>query len=153
MNRSGGRRANVVKAAEQKLHLAFSSGAAMRIVKDIAVSLLGNLSVVQKRLQIELSRPRSSRNSPLVALGAPPRSRVALTSAPSARRNPDRRGKDQPLAALSESRHTLLLSRTPIADRCADRPGRQHLSVLRHPENDPKKQVRARYRHGDLAGL
>jgi 2-polyprenyl-6-methoxyphenol hydroxylase-like FAD-dependent oxidoreductase len=143
---------NVVKAAEQKLHLAFSKGAATRIVKDIAVSLLGNLSVVQKRLQIELSETEIVyRNGPLVALGAPPR-RPGRTDVGARARDAILTvgGKDQPLwPLLSESRHTLLLfedAGSPIAAPEATDLADKQLSVLRvTPENDPKKQVRARY--------
>ncbi|MGJ0454392.1 MAG: FAD-dependent monooxygenase [Methylocystis sp.] len=146
---------NVVKAAEQKLHLAFSSGAAMRIVKDIAVSLLGNLSIVQKRLQIELSETEIVyRNGPLVALGAPPR-RPGRTDVGARARDAILTvgGKDQPLwPLLSESRHTLLLfedAASPIhAAEVTDVAGKL-LSILRlTPENDPKQQVHARYRQG-----
>lgn len=144
---------NVVKAAKQKLHLAFSKGAGTRIVKDIAVSLLGNLSVVQKRLQIELSETEIVyRNGPLVALGAPPRS-PGRTDVGARARDAILTvgGKDQPLwPLLSESRHTLLLfedAGSPIAAPEATDLADKHLSVLRiTPENDPKKQVRARYR-------
>ncbi len=144
---------NVVKAAEQKLHLAFNSGAAMRIVKDIAVSLLGNLSVVQKRLQIELSETEIVyQNGPLVALGAPPR-RPGRTDVGARARDAILTvgGKDQPLwPLLSESRHTLLLfedAGSPITAPEATDVADKQLSVLRvTPENDPKRQVRARYR-------
>jgi 2-polyprenyl-6-methoxyphenol hydroxylase-like FAD-dependent oxidoreductase len=143
---------NVVKAAEQKLHLAFSKGAATRIVKDIAVSLLGNLSVVQKRLQIELSETEIVyRNGPLVTLGAPPR-RPGRTDVGARARDAILTvgGKDQPLwPLLSESRHTLLLfedAGSPITAPEATDVADKQLSVLRvTPENDPKKQVRARY--------
>jgi 2-polyprenyl-6-methoxyphenol hydroxylase-like FAD-dependent oxidoreductase len=144
---------NVVKAAEQKLHLAFSSGAAMRIVKDIAVSLLGNLSIVQRRLQIELSETEIVyRDGPLVALGAPPR-RPGRTDVGARARDAILTvgGKDQPLwPLLSESRHTLLLfedAGSPIDAAETTDVADKRLSVLRvTPENDPKKHVRARYR-------
>ena len=147
---------NVVKAAEQKLHLAFSSGAAMRIVKDIAVSLLGNLSVVQKRLQIELSETEIVyRNGPLVALGAPPRS-PGRTDVGARARDAILTvgGKDEALwPLLSESRHTLLLFEdpaSPIYATEATEVAGTNLSILRiTPENDPKKQARARYRQED----
>lgn len=65
---------DVVKAAGQKQHLAFSTGTATRLLKDFAISIFGNLPVVQKKLQVELSETEITyRDGPLVALGAPPR--------------------------------------------------------------------------------
>ncbi len=46
---------DVVDGASQKLHLAFSGGGLTRVAKDIAVSIFGNLPVVQRKLQVELS--------------------------------------------------------------------------------------------------
>lgn len=105
---------DVVKAAERKLHLAFSSGAAIRIIKDLAVAIFGNLPIVQKRLQVELSETEIVyKDGPLIALGAPPhnprrtdvgaRARDAILTVA---------GQRQPLwPLLSEPRHTLLLFR------------------------------------------
>ncbi len=142
---------DVVKAAEQKLHLAFSSGAAMRIVKDIAVSVFGNLPIVQKRLQVELSETEIVyREGPLVALGAPPR--IPRRTEVGARARDailTIGGQDKPLwPLLCESRHTLLLFEDAGSAIDTTKLGQtdEHLAVLRlTAENDPDKQVRARY--------
>mgnify|MGYP000845568286 CR=1 FL=1 len=144
---------DVVSAAEQKLHLAFSSGAATRILKDIAVSIFGNLSIVQKRLQIELSETEIVyKEGPLVALGAPPR-KPRRTDVGARARDTKLTVGDQsqtlwPL--LSEPRHTLLLfedAESPIdTSELADLADKQ-LAILRlTSENDPNKRARARYR-------
>lgn len=144
---------DVVKAAEQKLHLAFSSGAATRILKDIAIAIFGNLPIVQKRLQIELSETEIVyRNGPLVALGAPPRHpRRADVGARARDAILTIGGKAQPLwPLLGGARHTLLLfedAGSPIDTTQLAELTEERLAILRlTPENDPKKQVRARYR-------
>ncbi len=142
---------DVVKAAEQKLHLAFSSGAAMRIVKDIAVSVFGNLPIVQKRLQVELSETEIVyREGPLVALGVPPR--IPRRTEVGARARDailTIGGQDRPLwPLLSESRHTLLLFEDAGSEIDTTKLGQtdEHLAVLRlTAENDPDKQARERY--------
>lgn len=144
---------DVVKAAEQKLHLAFSSGSATRILKDIAVSIFGNLSVVQKRLQIELSETEIVyKEGPLVALGAPPRNPhrtdVGARARDASLTFGDRSQLLWPL--LSEPRHTLLLfedAESPIDTSELSELADNQLAILRlTPENDPSKRARARYR-------
>ncbi|HEY8125839.1 MAG TPA: FAD-dependent monooxygenase [Methylocystis sp.] len=143
---------NVVKAAEQKLHLAFSSGAVARMLKDIAVAVFGNLRIVQKRLQVELSETEVVyENGPLVALGAPPRN-PGRTDVGSRARDAilNVGAQAQPLwPLLSESRHTLLLfedAGSPMNTAAVTDLTGKLLGVLRvTPENDPKKQVRMRY--------
>lgn len=143
---------DVVKGAEQKLHLAFSSGAAMRIVKGIAVAIFGNLPIVQRRLQVELSETEIVyREGPLVALGAPPRNPRRTDVGARAR---DAiltvGGQDQPLwPLLSEPRYTLLLFEDAGSSmntaELIDLTDKQ-LAILRlTPKNDPDKRVRARY--------
>jgi len=144
---------DVVKAAERKLHLAFSSGAATRILKDIAVSIFGNLSIVQKRLQIELSETEIVyKDGPLIALGDPPRNPQRTDVGARARDASltcgDRSQHLWPL--LSEPRHTLLLfedAGSPIdTPELADLADKQ-LAILRlTPDNDPNERARGRYR-------
>jgi 2-polyprenyl-6-methoxyphenol hydroxylase-like FAD-dependent oxidoreductase len=65
---------DVIKSAAQKQHAAFGQGNLIRAVKDIAVSIFGNIPAVQKMLQVELSETDIVyREGPLVALGDPPR--------------------------------------------------------------------------------
>jgi 2-polyprenyl-6-methoxyphenol hydroxylase-like FAD-dependent oxidoreductase len=65
---------DVIKSAAQKQHAAFSQGHLTQALKDIAVSIFGNIPAVQKKLQIELSETDIvHRDGPLVALGDPPR--------------------------------------------------------------------------------
>ncbi|MEF3365428.1 FAD-dependent monooxygenase [Methylocystis sp. 9N] len=144
---------DVVKAAGQKVHLAFSSGAATRILKDLAVTIFGNLPLVQKRLQIELSETEIVyRHGPLVALGAPPRNPHRTDVGARARdASLTIEGKTQPLwPLLGPARHTLLLfedAGSPIDTTELIELTGERLAILRlTPEDDPDKQVRARYR-------
>jgi 2-polyprenyl-6-methoxyphenol hydroxylase-like FAD-dependent oxidoreductase len=145
----------VVKGAAQKLHVAFSSNPIARLLKDAAVSVLGNMKAVQRKLQIELSETEIVyRDGPLVALGNPPRhakradvggrARDALFVDPAT-------GTAQPLwPHLSALRHSLLLFEDPqrpiatngITDGTGDR-----LEILRlGPAADPERSARTRYR-------
>lgn len=64
----------VIKGAAQKLHAAFASSRVAQLLRDIAVTIVGNLKVAQKKLQLELSETTTVyEDGPLVALGAPPR--------------------------------------------------------------------------------
>jgi 2-polyprenyl-6-methoxyphenol hydroxylase-like FAD-dependent oxidoreductase len=142
---------DVVAGAEQKLHLAFSSGAVTRMLKDVAVSILGNLPFVQRRLQIELSETEITyRHGPLVALGEPPR-RPRRTDVGT-------RARDGSLSAggemrrlwplLGHGRHVLLLFESPgqpidLGAMLDD--ANERLVVLRISQQDAGAGLRARY--------
>ncbi len=65
---------DVIKSAAQKQHAAFSQGYLIHALKDIAVSIFGNIPAVQRKLQVELSETDIVyREGPLVELGDPPR--------------------------------------------------------------------------------
>jgi hypothetical protein len=63
-----------LKAAAQRLHLAFDNGRIKTPIKNLAVGAFGNMPAVQEKLQIELSQTEIVyREGPLVGLGVPPR--------------------------------------------------------------------------------
>lgn len=64
---------DVVKNAAQKLHVGYATSRITRLVRDVAVTVLGNLPAAQKKLQVELSETTVTyHDGPLVALGHPP---------------------------------------------------------------------------------
>lgn len=65
---------DVVKNAAQKLHVGYATSRVTRLIRDVAVTVLGNLPAAQKMLQVELSETTVTyHDGPLVALGDPPR--------------------------------------------------------------------------------
>ena len=104
----------MIDAAAQKQHLAFGSSTIGRIVKDVAITILGNIPAVQKKLQVELSETEVVyRGGPLVALAEPPR-RAKRTGVGARARDAmlvdPGTGQQIPLwPRLCELRHTLLL--------------------------------------------
>lgn len=65
---------DVVAGAAQKLHVAFADGKMQRLLRNIAVSMIGRIPAAQKMLQVELSETGIAyHDGPLVALGVPPR--------------------------------------------------------------------------------
>ncbi len=65
---------DVVKGAAQKLHVGYATSTITRLIRDVAVTVLGNLPAAQKKLQVELSETTIVyHDGPLVALGDPPR--------------------------------------------------------------------------------
>lgn len=140
----------VVAAAAQKLHLAFSAGTATRMLKDVAVSVLGNLPYVQKRLQVELSETEISyRHGPLVALGEPPR-RPRRTDVGTRARDGEfvSAGEAQRLwPLLGHGRHVLLLfeSHQPIELGAGLDHTDERLVVLRLSGQSAGRDLRARY--------
>jgi hypothetical protein len=59
----------VIAAAAQKQHLSFGARKLTSMVRNIAVSILGNLLAVHRKLQVELSETEFVyRDGPLVAL-------------------------------------------------------------------------------------
>ena len=144
----------VVKGAAQKLHIAFEAGQIGTLVKNVAISIFGNMPAVQRKLQLELSETALVyRDGPLVALAAPPR-RPRRTDVGSRARDGiflDRAtGKEQALWPLIAAPcHSLLVFEEEdpsevngLAARAGDR-----LQILRFgPQNDPENRMRERYR-------
>ncbi len=145
----------VIAGAAQKQHLAFASSAVLRLVKNMAVTVFGNIPAVHRMLQVELSETDIVfRGGPLVALGAPPR-RARRTEVGARARDATfidpATGKTTTLwPRLSEWRHSLLLfeeargafDANGLATRTGDR-----LQILRlDPRADPERKARERYR-------
>ncbi|MBS9478945.1 FAD-dependent monooxygenase [Ancylobacter radicis] len=144
---------SVVKAAGQKLHIAFAKGRAARLIKNAAVTLIGNLPAAQRQLQIELSETEIAyQDGDLLALGEPPRHNRRRTDAGTRARDGVFLREGQPQALwplLGGTRHVLLVlddESAPVdllgrLERTSD-----HLTVLRvAPEADPDSALRARY--------
>lgn len=146
---------DVIDAAAQKQHLAFGSSTIGRIVKDIAITILGNIPAVQKKLQVELSETEVVyRGGPLVELAGPPR-RAKRTEVGARARDAmlvdPATGRQTPLwPRLSELRHTLLLFERgdeAIATNAITEGTGDRLQILHiDPRCDPKHEVRDRYR-------
>ncbi|MBS0520633.1 MAG: FAD-dependent oxidoreductase [Proteobacteria bacterium] len=145
----------VVAAAAQKLHLAFGANKLMTFAKDMAVSILGNIPAVQRKLQVELSETEIVyRDGPLVALAAHTRSPKRTDVGSRAREASfvdTVTGEAKRLwPYLSAGRHSLLifedgppsLAQPGLADGAA-----RSLQVLRlDGRSDPGGEVRERYR-------
>ncbi|QFY41202.1 FAD-binding monooxygenase [Candidatus Methylospira mobilis] len=172
----------VVDAAAQKLHLAFGNGKVKTALKDLAVSLFGNIPAVQKKLQVELSETEIIYGEgPLVELGAPPRKPRRTDVGTRARDavfvDETSGGERRLWPLLSEPHHSLLLFEdaghsieieglvTGTGDRlrvvrfnkltdpaCAAR-GRFHLEGPGWILVRPDQVVAARGPAGDLSGL
>ncbi|MQT13870.1 FAD-dependent monooxygenase [Segnochrobactrum spirostomi] len=142
---------DVVDGASQKLHLAFSGGGLTRVAKDIAVSIFGNLPVVQRKLQVELSETEVVyRDGPLVALGggAPRRAGRGDVGgrALDAPLLDDQGGAGSLWPLLCVPRHTLLVfGEAPLPAALAAREGAD-LRILRlDAARDPAGTVARRY--------
>lgn len=143
----------VVENAAQKLHLAFAAGGLATLVKDVAVSIFGNIPAVQRKLQVELSETTLVyREGPLVALGTPPRrpkrTDVGSRAVDGAVTDPATGAAAQLWTTISDRRHSLLVfeDETPLAldeiAGCGER-----LQILRiGPAADPGGKLRKRYR-------
>jgi hypothetical protein len=140
-----------VKAAAQKQHAAFGQSYLAHVVKDIAISIFGNIPAVQKKLQVELSETEIVyRDGPLVALGDPPRR--------AGRADVGGRARDALLHGggvgpgplwprLSQARHSLLLfedRRHPIAINGLAEAAGDRLQIIR-VDTDFDPEARARY--------
>jgi 2-polyprenyl-6-methoxyphenol hydroxylase-like FAD-dependent oxidoreductase len=144
----------VIKGAAQKLHLAFGASRIATLVKDVAVSIFGNIPAVQRKLQVELSETTLAyREGPLVALGDPPRrpkrTDVGSRALDAAFTDPATGAAAALWTAISDGRHSLLLFEDEehlaldgLAQGCGER-----LQILRFgPAADPEGRVRKRYR-------
>lgn len=144
---------DVIAGAAQKLHAAFASSGIARVLRDVAVSVVGNIPAAQRALQVELSETEIVyRDGPLVAFGTPPR-RWRRTDVGSRARDAafiDVTGAKTNLwPILSGTHHTLLVFEE--ADRPLPLGGMvdvfgDDLLVLRlRPENDRDGEVCERY--------
>ena len=144
----------VIDAAAQKQHLAFGSSIIGRILKDVAITILGNIPAVQKKLQVELSETEVVyRGGPLVALAEPPR-RAKRTGVGARARDAmlvdPGTGQRIPLwPHLCELRHTLLLfddTHRPIPTHGISEGTGDRLQIIHIDSKvDPKHEVRNRY--------
>jgi 2-polyprenyl-6-methoxyphenol hydroxylase-like FAD-dependent oxidoreductase len=145
---------DVVKGAAQKHHAAFDQGYLRHVIKDVAISIFGNIPAVQRKLQVELSETEIVyHDGPLVALGEAPR-RPGRTDVGARARDAvlhDRTNGTRPLwVRLSEGRHSLLLFEdrdTPLAVNGLDKAAGGRLQIIRlDPTSDPRAEARERYR-------
>ncbi|WP_454914795.1 FAD-dependent monooxygenase [Xanthobacter sediminis] len=144
----------VVKGAAQKLHAAFTTSRVAQFVRDIAVTIVGNLPAAQKMLQLELSETNIVyEEGPLVALGAPPR-RPARTDVGTRARDaqiadPQTGAPTTLWPLLCGTHHTLLLfsEAAPIAvDTLLSGLDGAVTVVDIGPGSDLRKAARERYR-------
>jgi len=147
---------HVIDAAAQKLHAAFAGNPLMRIVRDIAVTIVGHLPAVQKMLQVDLSETDITyRDGPLVALGAPPgrtRRTDVGTRARDAQWVDPATGAPAPLWPLLAGTHHTLLVFEDLPMSLGGVTFDEHLHCVRlGPASDPGGAVRARY-HMDAPG-
>ena len=144
----------VIDAAAQKQHLSFGASKLTSVVRNMAVSILGNIPAVHRKLQVELSETEFVyHDGPLVALGAgrPNGKRTEVgTRAREASIVDTATGKEASLwPYLCEARHSLLLfqdEKRPLSlNGAADVGDRlQVLSV--DGRRDPAGRIRRRYR-------
>ncbi len=146
---------DVVKGAAQKLHVAFAGSRITQFVRDVAVTVIGNLSAAQKKLQTELSETAITyHEGPLVALGAPPRSpqrtEVGTRALDVLFAHPDSGVSTALWPLIGGTAHTLLLfpdAQTPLTVEAATVGCGEALRILSiPPSSDPQGLVRERYR-------
>lgn len=146
----------VIRGAAQKLHASFTTSRIAQFVRDIAVTIVGNLPAAQKKLQLELSETNTVyEDGPLVQLGDPPRRPTRTdvgTRARDAHFADPQTGKSRALwPLLCGTHHTLLLfpDTAPIAvDKVLSGVGEEIRVINIAPHCDPQKVVRDRYRMG-----
>lgn len=144
----------VIAGAAQKLHAAFSGGTVSRILRDVAVTVIGNIPAAQRALQVELSETEVTyREGPLVALGDPPerprRTDVGSRARDARFRDPESAAERQLWDVLAGPRHTLLVfEESPGAlplDGLADRRGEGLVTLRLDRQSDPDGAARTRY--------
>jgi FAD binding domain-containing protein len=125
----------MIAAAAQKQHLSFGASKLTSMVRNMAVSIFGNLPAVHRKLQVELSETEFVyRDGPLVALAGGKRTEVG-TPAREASIVDAVSGKNTSLwPYLSAPRHSLLIFEEegkPIALNGAVEDAGDRLQVLR----------------------
>jgi 2-polyprenyl-6-methoxyphenol hydroxylase-like FAD-dependent oxidoreductase len=146
---------SVIAAAAQKQHLSFGASKLTSRIRNMAVSIFGNIPAVHRKLQVELSETEFAyRDGPLVALAAGKvggkRTDVG-TRAREASIVDGPAGKSASLwPYLSAPRHSLLVfedENHPIPLNDAVAQAGDTLQVLRlGSSRDPDGEVRSRYR-------
>jgi len=145
----------VIAAAAQKQHLSFGASKLTSMVRNMAVSIFGNIPAVHRKLQVELSETEFVyRDGPLVALAGGKRrgKRTEVgTRAREASIVDAASGKSTSLwPYLSAPRHSLLIFEEegrPTALNGAVQEAGDRLQVLRLDGRcDPQGEVRERYR-------
>ena len=145
----------VIAAAAQKQHLSFGASKLTSVIRNMAVSIFGNIPAVHRKLQVELSETEFAyRDGPLVALasGRPGGKRTDVgTRARDASfvSGPD--GRTMSLwPYLSAPRHSLLVFEDeghPIPLQGAVERAGDTLQILRlDGSRDPGGKARSRYR-------
>jgi len=144
----------VIDAAAQKQHLSFGASKLTSVVRNMAVSIFGNIPAVHRKLQVELSETEFVyRDGPLVALGGVKRSgkRTEVgTRAREASIVDSASGKDTSLwPSLCDARHSLLVfqeEKRPLPlDGLANAGDRLQILPI-DGRRDPTGKVRKRYR-------
>jgi 2-polyprenyl-6-methoxyphenol hydroxylase-like FAD-dependent oxidoreductase len=145
----------VIDAAAQKQHLSFGASKLTSMVRNMAVSIFGNIPAVHRRLQVELSETEFGyHDGPLVALGGGQRSSKRTEVGTRARDVSildTATGKDTNLwPYLCEARHSLLVfqdERQPTElNGVADAAGNRLQVLPIDGRRDPMGKVRKRYR-------
>lgn len=144
----------VIEAAAQKQHLSFGASKLTSMVRNMAVSIFGNIPAVHRKLQVELSETEIVyRDGPLVALGAGKRGArrtdVGTRACEASIVDLATGARASLWPYLSTPRHSLLIFED--GQRPAELPrlagAGDHLQVLRLDGRvDPTGEVRERYR-------
>jgi 2-polyprenyl-6-methoxyphenol hydroxylase-like FAD-dependent oxidoreductase len=145
----------VIAAAAQKQHLSFGASKLTSRIRNMAVSIFGNIPAVHRKLQVELSETEFAyRDGPLVALAAGKLGGKRTDVGTRAREASIVDGPDGRNASLwpylSAPRHSLLVfedENHPIPLNDAVAQAGDTLQVLRlGSSRDPDGEVRSRYR-------
>lgn len=145
----------MIAAAAQKLHAAGATNPVARVLRDVAVSVVGHLPAVQKKLERDLSETEVTyHDGALVALGGQPRfparADVGTRALDIHFVDSATRASTTLWPTLGEGRHTLLvfnangesLDLNTITAQFSD-----DLNVVKlGPQSDPQGEARARYR-------
>ncbi|MBL6654126.1 MAG: FAD-dependent oxidoreductase [Reyranella sp.] len=144
----------VIDAAAQKQHLSFGASKLTSRIRNMAVSIFGNIPAVHRKLQVELSETEFAyRDGPLVALAAGKLGGKRTDVGTRAREASIVDGPDGKSASLwpylSAPRHSLLVfedENHPIPLNDALQQAGDRLQVLRlGSSRDPDGEVRSRY--------
>ncbi|MBL6616457.1 MAG: FAD-dependent oxidoreductase [Reyranella sp.] len=144
----------VIGAAAQKQHLSFGASKLTSRIRNMAVSIFGNIPAVHRKLQVELSETEFAyRDGPLVALAAGKLGGKRTDVGTRAREASIVDGPDGKSASLwpylSAPRHSLLVfedENHPIPLNDALQQAGDRLQVLRlGSSRDPDGEVRSRY--------
>lgn len=145
----------VIDAAAQKQHLSFGASKLTSMVRNMAVSIFGNIPAVHRKLQVELSETEFVyRDGPLVALGGSKRSSKRTEVGTRARQVlfvDVATGENASLwPYLSAGPHSLLVFEDdgrPLPLNGAAEGAGDRLQILRvDGRSDPTGKVRSRYR-------